>query len=140
MNASKLLNSEPSIRVIVREFAAETLRQAADHQSTFMEWVAGETLRMNSLFIGPGLSWDYPNLERDPQWNIPDGLGKHLSIHMRLDTEMRMAARTAFAMFASSVINTIGMEEDEAKRYLDAICDTMTSALRGLPGPWFLPA
>lgn len=139
MNASKLLNSEPSIGGIVREFAAETLRQAADHPETLPAWVAGEASRMNALFIGPGLDRSYPDLERDPQWNVPDGLGKNLCIQMRIDAETRKAVEAAFAMFASSVLNTVAMPEAKAKAYLHDVCKMMTAALLGVPGPWVLP-
>lgn len=140
LTADRMLNSEPSVRRIVRAFAAELLRRMADDPASVMSFVETESYRLNALFLGQGTHAAYSGLVVDPTWNKPDGLGKQVAITMMIDGDTRFAVRAAFAMFASAVLDAVNLGERARETYLDSICATLCSALLGLPGHWELPA
>jgi hypothetical protein len=140
LTADTMLNSEPSVRRIVRAFAAELLRVAADSPEQVVPFVERESYRLNALFLGQGTHASYSELAVDPTWNKPDGLGKQIAITMGIDGDLRFTVRAAFAMFASAVLDAVNLGERARETYLDSICATLCSALLGLPGRWELPA
>jgi ADP-ribose pyrophosphatase YjhB (NUDIX family) len=130
-DATGSLSDAQTVHAIVRTFAAELLRHAADSPGTLMTWLDEECRRMNLLFVGPGLpAGRYSELQRTG-WNSPDCLGTHLCIRLALPCETRRAARDTFVHFASAVLDTDELPEAEHRAKLDKLCDELTAALLG---------
>lgn len=121
-----------TVHAIVHTFAAELLRNVADSPDTVMQWLDEECRRMNLLFVGPGLpAGRYSELLRT-SWNSPDGLGTHLCLRLALPCETRLAARDAFAHFASTMFDTSELPEAECHAQLDTLCNELAAALLGI--------
>jgi hypothetical protein len=133
------LNSADTVNGIVTSFLADVLvkysaaRERGDGPG-FMSWLERECYQQNQVFIGAGVE-DRPYL-RGP-WNVPDQLGQHIRIAMRIDGDNAQGVRDAFMVSARDAVNCLdassGAPVESWGWQLDGISERLSRALLGLP-------
>lgn len=124
------LNDGAVVNRIIRDFAAEVLRDAG--RPGFMDRLAFECRCMNGLFMGDGESDKYL---KGP-WNRPDQIGEFVLLAMQINGETHNAVRDAFMVFSHRLLKLAHKDgfDESHKADIDGVVRELRDALIGVTG------
>jgi hypothetical protein len=128
MATKRSLGSDAVVDRIIREFAAEVLRNT--QRKDFMAWLTFECLRMNNLFMGVYGSDKY----LQGPWNCEEQVGSFVQGVFVINGETRFAVRDAFMIFTNALLKLVKEGEafdDPRRAKLDEMVGEMREALLG---------